>query len=434
MASKQLIGSYVHIREKPREQHALLMLRKIASLVKPIMVSRGFTVGCLAEFYPAQHNLLGLNIDHGRKICIRLRQPYDENAFLELEDCVYTMLHELTHNLHGPHDEVFHAYLKGLEDEYIAARIAGYNGEGFYSEGNRLGAGRAPRPSTIADARRRALAAAEKRHVQSNPGSTQRLGSSSASANPPERAGMRERIASAALRRIRAPRSCGGESGGRDRGRMEEEAERAIRNGFRTQAEAEEADEAAILRAAIELIEIGEREEREEEERRRRSWMQRDGYVWIEDEEPVPVPAARAPDAGARHSRSRSGRSGGSRHVPIPIDLDHPAPHQGGSTWACNLCTLINPTSHRNCDACGVQRTGGGGDGDIQILDAPPGPRPPGGLRGASSGRKRERVRFGINPVTPARRMWDCGRCRGTNDVEWPACAGCGAGRRRVGA
>jgi hypothetical protein len=344
----------------------------------------------------------------------------------------------LTHNLHGPHDEVFHAYLKGLEDEYIAARIAGYNGEGFCSEGNRLGAGRAPRPSTIADARRRALAAAEKRRVQTT-GSTQRLGSGSAPANPHAPGTMRERIASAVLKRIRAPRSCGGETGGRDRGRIEEDAERAIRNGFRTQAEADEADEAAILQAAIELIEIGEREE---EESRRRRWLEQDGYVWIDDEEEpihVPVPAARAPDAGARHPRSRpsgSGRSRGSRHA--PIDLERPASHQNRPserTWTCNLCTLINPISLPNCDACGVQQTEQ--QEEIQILDAPPVPsrsaRPPGGLRRSASARKRERVRFGINPVTPARRMWDCGNCRGTNDVEWPACAGCGVVRVRVG-
>lgn len=59
MAQGQLIGSYVHMREKPREQHALFMLRKIASLVKPIMLQWGFRVGCLAEFWPDQKNLLG---------------------------------------------------------------------------------------------------------------------------------------------------------------------------------------------------------------------------------------------------------------------------------------------------------------------------------------------------------------------------------------
>lgn len=62
MVQGQLIGSYVHMREKPREQHALFMLRKIASLVKPIMQQRGFKVGCLAEFWPDENNLLGMLI------------------------------------------------------------------------------------------------------------------------------------------------------------------------------------------------------------------------------------------------------------------------------------------------------------------------------------------------------------------------------------
>lgn len=60
MAQGQLIGSYVHMRGKPREQHALFMLRKIASLVKPIMQRQGFKVGCLAEFWPDENNLLGM--------------------------------------------------------------------------------------------------------------------------------------------------------------------------------------------------------------------------------------------------------------------------------------------------------------------------------------------------------------------------------------
>lgn len=60
MVQGHLIGSYVHMREKPREQHALFMLRKIASLVKPIMQQRGFKVGCLAEFWPDENNLLGM--------------------------------------------------------------------------------------------------------------------------------------------------------------------------------------------------------------------------------------------------------------------------------------------------------------------------------------------------------------------------------------
>jgi len=61
MTQDQIIGTYVHIPGKPKEQHALYMLRRIASLVKPIMSKGGYKVGCLAEFYPAQKSLLGIS-------------------------------------------------------------------------------------------------------------------------------------------------------------------------------------------------------------------------------------------------------------------------------------------------------------------------------------------------------------------------------------
>ena len=54
-----LVGSYTHEKKRPRQAEALFTLQKIASLVKPIMRARGWKVGTLAEFYPAQRNLLG---------------------------------------------------------------------------------------------------------------------------------------------------------------------------------------------------------------------------------------------------------------------------------------------------------------------------------------------------------------------------------------
>jgi hypothetical protein len=54
-----LISQYSHLNTLPREKEALHALRKIASLVKPIMRARNWTVGTLAEFYPDQSNLLG---------------------------------------------------------------------------------------------------------------------------------------------------------------------------------------------------------------------------------------------------------------------------------------------------------------------------------------------------------------------------------------
>jgi DNA-dependent metalloprotease WSS1 len=55
-----LISEYAHEKQLPREAEALHTIRKIASLVKPIMRARNWRVGTLAEFYPAQPNLLGI--------------------------------------------------------------------------------------------------------------------------------------------------------------------------------------------------------------------------------------------------------------------------------------------------------------------------------------------------------------------------------------
>ena len=89
-----VVAEYEHDKSKPREAEALQTLRKVASLVKPVMRQRGWRVGVLTEFYPSEKNLLGTNWNKGQKICLRLRYPYDERQFLPLEEVVDTMLHE----------------------------------------------------------------------------------------------------------------------------------------------------------------------------------------------------------------------------------------------------------------------------------------------------------------------------------------------------
>lgn len=54
-----LVLSYTHLKTLPRQDDALRTLKKIASLVKPIMRARGWKVSQLSEFYPDQHDLLG---------------------------------------------------------------------------------------------------------------------------------------------------------------------------------------------------------------------------------------------------------------------------------------------------------------------------------------------------------------------------------------
>lgn len=89
-----VVLEYEHEKFRPREAEALQTLRKVASLVKPVMRQRGWRVGILTEFWPPEKNLLGLNWNKGQKICLRLRYPFDEKQFLPLEEVVDTMLHE----------------------------------------------------------------------------------------------------------------------------------------------------------------------------------------------------------------------------------------------------------------------------------------------------------------------------------------------------
>ncbi|KAK0863357.1 hypothetical protein LTR87_016215 [Friedmanniomyces endolithicus] len=96
--SESLFNSYEHLQGLQRGDAALKMLRQIASLVKPIMRKRGWTVQILAEFLPPEQNLLGLNVNKGYKICLRLRYHNNPDLFLPTEQVVDTMLHELSHN------------------------------------------------------------------------------------------------------------------------------------------------------------------------------------------------------------------------------------------------------------------------------------------------------------------------------------------------
>ena len=54
-----LILSYSHLADFSRAKDALHTLKKVASLVKPLMRARGWKVKQLTEFYPNQQNLLG---------------------------------------------------------------------------------------------------------------------------------------------------------------------------------------------------------------------------------------------------------------------------------------------------------------------------------------------------------------------------------------
>ncbi|OJT04503.1 DNA-dependent metalloprotease WSS1 [Trametes pubescens] len=197
------VKSFSHLKDRPHADKALPLLQRIASLVKPIMRKHGWVLPVLSEFFPADNNLLGLNINHGQKILVRLRPAHAPDTFYDEEDVLHTMLHELTHNVHGPHDEKFYKYLSGLEEELEALRKSGYSGEGFHSAGTRLGANVSHDvPPHIA--KQKALEAAEKRRqISAILGGGGRIGGTIHNNKSP-----RELAAEAAERRARDEKAC----------------------------------------------------------------------------------------------------------------------------------------------------------------------------------------------------------------------------------
>lgn len=148
---------------KSRDAEARKLLEDVAKQVQPIMMKRKWTVKVLSEFCPRNPSLLGLNVGGGAEIKIRLRKPNREMEFYPYESLLGTMLHELTHNEHGPHDAKFYKLLDEITnecEELMAKGISG-TGQGFDAPGRRLG-GFSHNPS-LSSLRQKALAAAEKR-------------------------------------------------------------------------------------------------------------------------------------------------------------------------------------------------------------------------------------------------------------------------------
>ncbi|KAM0745978.1 WLM-domain-containing protein [Meredithblackwellia eburnea MCA 4105] len=235
------IGSISALKSQPNPADALKLLKRIHSLVKPIMRKHNWYLPVLVEFFPKQPNLHGLNINHGQKICLRLRPAEDPHSFLDLEQyLIPTMLHELTHNVRGPHDDIFYKHLDGLQSEYDAMRAAGFDGEGFMGRGYRLGGsvglGGGSEKFLEKQMREKMLKRVEemarKRRLMGGGG---RLGGAKEGGEK----NLRETLADAAERRAHDSKSCGGGHAGEGGGRWEdlpkelqEEVERAGREVF----------------------------------------------------------------------------------------------------------------------------------------------------------------------------------------------------------
>lgn len=156
------------------------LLKRACVHVKPIMQRRQWKVPLVMEFTPTDPKLQGLNENKGQVISIRLRHHDDLSKFHNYEHILSTLLHELTHIEHGPHNKTFYKLLDQLKEE---AKRDGTPDPLITGEGRKLNNQRVnPFHSSIRD---NVLRAAEKRRqtsiIMSN--KPRRLGGYSATSN-----------------------------------------------------------------------------------------------------------------------------------------------------------------------------------------------------------------------------------------------------------
>ena len=435
-----LIGEFQHEAHRHRSDEALLRLRKIASLVKPIMRQRGWRVAALAEFFPHERNLLGLNINKGEKICLRLRYPGDERQFMPIEEVTDTMLHELCHIVHGPHDENFHALWATLRNEHEALVHAGYTGEGFLSTGHKLGGRRIP----MDEARRLARAAAEKRRIRTA-SSGQKLGGRSVRRGED----IRRVIADAAARRMRVEQGCGA-SRGTSKERQREIMDATNRNTTKTKAEPIDLDEETMMIAYIDLVQEEEREKYGED------------YIPPSKENPAGSQGRRLSKAGlfeeqrrleTEASQGRNSAAESSNRRPAVLNSTKPPPSKASTRpspptiskppqqkqrppppltldWTCPICTLLNPPTYLCCDACSTERPSPPPSPTISSST----PRTDSHTSSLFDSNKTKAVRSLINlDKTSTKKVesepvgWTCWQCGNFMENEWWTCARCHA-------
>ena len=382
-----------------------------------------------------------------------------------MEQVVDTMLHELSHNVHGPHDEKFHALWDQLRKEYEALISKGYTGEGFLSKGNRLGGRSVPRD----EARRIARAAAERRQALTT-GSGQKLGGRGIRVGDD----VRRVIADAAERRVMIEKGCGSHNKNLSEREVIEIADEAEESGFKTKAEEDAANDQAIAQALWDLVQEDEKEkfgndyvepsasnpagsqEVNEGNEGKLAQPRHPGQsttetvpAWKrtrqEAKENSPTSKSRLKTSSSLSSNSRlvtsatknpksTSSSSSTRPASKPRKSEYfqpvspprpvatipakttpiPTPQSLSTGWTCDICTLHNPLNYLCCDACGTERSES--VTEKAVMDQ----------RRRDEEQKRERERRERENAI-AQSSWRCPYCTMVMEAQWWTCSSCGS-------
>ncbi|GAA5861274.1 hypothetical protein JCM3774_002250 [Rhodotorula dairenensis] len=358
----------------PNPEKAREILTEIHALVKPVMKAHKWYLPQLCEFFPRNECLLGVNWNAGDKICIRLRPSYDKNSFLSMEDSLIpTMLHELTHNYRGPHDDKFYKFLEGLTDEYYTWRRQRFLA--FSDPGNVLGAGR-PRGGPVSVREARVKHQQNMQALKNVLGRGGRLGGSGPAKLSPAA------IAEAAERRIRrATTGCGGHGANDQSPAIAAEVERAARASIYIDltTESDDSDESdvevvsgpvkkehtaspsaspVVGRSVSPADSEATLASTSKGQKRRHGrgpdanfdgGESSDSDIEIVSEKPATT-KTKAPSMPRHRQGPRQAVTPTPKARRRPVRVAPPSPKK----WACSDCTLINEATTTTCAACGA--------------------------------------------------------------------------------
>ena len=265
------------------------------------------------------------------------------------------VLHELTHNVRGPHDDIFWKTLSGLQTELESHMSKGWQGDGFFSAGHVAGgAGGSSRDVPLHEARQRALKSAEQRRKQES-----LLGTSASNARrtlggvTPQPLDPREAVRVAAERREKEARQCANT--------LDDDERAALDND----------DDVIIVSAALGAT-TSEPVKRSTSEPVKRSTSATKRNVIdltaSDDDDDDHVEASSSRPGASKAGASKSGAKAAPRPTattsasttsaiaaPPTKKLERAAKVQ---SWACATCTLVNDGAEILCAACGSRRKG----------------------------------------------------------------------------